>query len=318
MACQICSERTEEPNKLINDVSLSRQYSPVLLKTPKIKEKINERKLKEQIVEGFGIIEWENKSIFKGNIKDNYANGWGKYYHPLNGEYKGEYLNDQPNGYGIYSHITNSYYEGMWKNEKQDGIGIENWTDNSIYKGEFENGKKKGIGEYIFPDGKIYFGEWDNNNMNGYGIYYYNEGDIYYGKWKNGVKDGYGEIYGKNTWFFSGFFKNNAQNGFFIYYNINNDKLIVGFKLNGKINGICKIFDSDENEKVYLFHEGKKVKEIKNNQQLEFFVSEDNQKFLYFFLTPKNELEDYLQNKINIDSNRKELDNIFQHTNSLC
>ncbi len=316
--CKICSEREEEKNKITNDVSLSRQYSTSLLKSQIIRENLNEKVLKHKIIEGFGKIEYKNQSTFTGYIHDNNANGWGIYYHPLNGEYKGEYLNDQPNGYGIYNHITNSTYEGLWKNEKQNGIGIEKWKDNSIYKGEFENGKKKGIGGYFFPNGRIYFGEWDENLMNGFGIYYYNNGDIYFGEWKNGIKNGYGEIYLKNNMFFLGFYQNNIQNGFFIYCKDNIEKITLGFKLNGKINGICKNFDNNNYGKISLFYDGKKVKEIKNEQQMEFFFSEDNKKFLNYFLISKEELKDYLINKVKINENREELVQLFHQDNYFC
>ena len=92
VVCKICSEREDEKNKISNDVSLSRQCSTSLMKIPIIRENFNEKILKHKIIEGYGKIEYKNKSIYKGYLNNNYANGWGIYYHPLNGEYKGEYL----------------------------------------------------------------------------------------------------------------------------------------------------------------------------------------------------------------------------------
>ena len=89
------------------------------------------------VQEGFGIINFSNKSIFKGIFHNGIPNGWGLYLNPTNGIFKGEYRDDKSNGYGIYEHITESTYEGNWINDKQEGIGVEIWVDGAIYKGEF-------------------------------------------------------------------------------------------------------------------------------------------------------------------------------------
>ena len=154
--------------------------------------------------------------------------------------------------------------------------------------------------------------------MNGFGIYYFNNGDIYFGAWKNGIKNGYGEIYLKNNMFYLGFYQNNIQNGFFIYCKDNIEKITIGFKLNGKINGVCKTFDNNNNGKISLFYDGKKVKEINNKQQMEFFFLEDNKKFLNYFLISKEELKDYLLEKIKINDNREELIKFFNQNNYFC
>ena len=257
-----------------------------------------------KIVEDFGIIKWSNNSIFKGYFKNNIPNGWGIYYHHTNGTFQGQYSNDQPNGYGIYTHITDSIYEGYWKNERQDGIGIETWADSSIYKGEFNHGKKDGIGKYIFANKNIYYGEWEQNLMNGFGIYLYDKNQIYIGEWLNGLRDGYWEIYGPNNNYFFGFYKNNAQNGFFIFYNNKTGKIVVGFNANGKVDGIAKYFMPKSEGRLLIVKNGHKVKEIKNIENLDNIIKENEDKTLgklkinkYFYMT-RSEIEPILNEKI--------------------
>ena len=215
--------------------------------------------------EGFGIITWSNKSTYKGNFIKNLANGYGIYTDPAIGRYEGEYFNDKQQGYGIYIHITNNTYEGEWSDEKQEGVGVEQWKDGSLYEGEFYEGKKHGMGKYIFPNKDIYCGEWKVNLMSGYGIYYFKCGNIYIGEWLNSVKHGYGELYCANGNCFFGFFENNLPHGVFIYYNNDTEKIMVGFKVNGKLNGLCRTFvnRNDNVGRIAVFVNNKKEKEIK-------------------------------------------------------
>ena len=260
-----------------------------------------------KIVEDFGIIKWSNNSVFKGYFKNNIPNGWGIYYHHTNGTFKGQYFNDQPNGFGIYTHITDSYYEGYWKNERQDGFGFEKWPDGSYYRGEFSHGKKNGLGKYVFPNGYIYYGEWEQNLMNGYGLYLYDKNQIYIGEWLNGLKDGYGEIYGQNNNYFFGYFKNNAQNGFFMFYNNKTGKIIVGFNANGKVDGIAKYFMPKCEGRLLIVKNGHKVKEIKNENDVNssnIIIDENGdrcfgkQKLNKYFYMTRSEIEPILNEKI--------------------
>ena len=274
-----------------------------------------------KIVEGFGIIKWSNKSIFKGYFKNNIPNGWGIYSHHTNGTFQGQYFNDQPNGFGIYTHITESTYVGYWKNERQDGIGIEEWTDGSEYKGEFSHGKKNGIGKYIFPNNNVYYGEWEQNLMNGYGLYLYDKNQIYIGEWMNGLKDGYGEIYGKNNNYFFGFFKNNVQNGFFIFYNNKTGKIIVGFNANGKVDGIAKYFMPKSEGKLLIVKNGHKVKELKSDQDMknsDIDIGKNGDRYFgkqklnqYFYMT-RSEIEPILNKKI-YNENYNEMLNLLKN-----
>ena len=225
------------------------------------------------VQEGFGIINFNNNSIFKGIFHNGVPCGWGIYEDPTNGVFKGEYDNDKPKGYGIYMHITESWYEGYWNNEKQEGIGIENWVDDSIYSGEFIEGKKCGIGVYIFPNNNIYLGEWSQNLMNGWGIYNYGKSNIYMGEWKNGLRDGYGEIYDSSNNYFFGFFRNNLENGFFMFYNTKYGKIIVGYNTNGKADGIVKYFKRQKEGKLIIIKNGRIIMEIEDEIQIKTYLN---------------------------------------------
>ena len=265
-----------------------------------------------EIKEGFGILRWENNCEFKGYFHNGVPNGWGIYYNPKIGKYHGEYINNKKNGYGIFRHVTNSIYEGSWINEKQGGIGIEKWSDNSSYQGEFVNGEKCGIGIYFFQDGNIYLGEWKQNKMNGYGIYSYDKDKLYMGEWSNGLRDGYGEIYSPNKNYIFGFFRNNLQNGFFMLYNIKSKKIIVGYYTNGKVDEIVKYFKRREEGKLIIVKNGKTIKEITNEEKIVNYLNNKdnfgkksqflkNKEYQKYFFMKREELENILSNKIDIE-----------------
>ena len=268
------------------------------------------------VQEGFGIIYFSNKSLFKGLFHEGVPNGWGIYINPSNGVFKGKYEKDKPNGYGIYEHISESTYEGNWINEKQEGIGIEKWIDGAIYKGEFSFGQKSGIGTYIFPNNNMYIGEWSHNFMNGWGIYTYGKNSIYIGEWKNGLRDGYGEIYEPENNYFFGFFKNNVKNGFFMFYNIKNGKIIVGYNNNGKIDEIVKYFKKDKEGKLIIIKNGKRIMEIEDEVNIiKYFNDKNNLKtdnFNKYFIIKRKELENLLINKC-IDINITDIYEQFRY-----
>ena len=258
--------------------------------------------------EGFGIIRWANNCEFKGLFHNGISTGWGIFSHPQNGTFRGEYENDCPNGYGIYKHITDSTYEGNWVNEKQEGYGIEKWQDGAAYRGQFIYGKKNGIGLYIFPNKNIYLGEWTQNLMNGYGIYSFGTNQLYMGEWVNGYRDGYGELYGPNHKYFYGYFRNNLKNGFFMFYNSKSRKIIIGYNTNGKLDGVIKCFRGRTEVKLIIARNGKKIKEIENEEKINKYLNEPkhfepdhpfikDKTFNKYFFMKRNDLEKILMGK---------------------
>ena len=323
--CSLCTDekdidlksQSSKPQIIMPDMKLRSKINPLLLNGAHDLNSFNFTYIggyTTSIKEGFGILRWENNCEFKGNFHKGTPSGWGIYSNPLIGKYNGEYDDNKRSGYGIFRHISNSVYEGNWVNEKQEGIGIEKWEDGSLYQGEFVNGEKCGTGIYFFPDGNIYLGEWKQNKMNGNGIYAYNNKNKFYmGEWLNGVRNGYGEIYSNNNHTYTfGFFKNNVQNGCFLLYNLKTKKIIVGFYLNGKVDEIVKYFRRKEEGKLMVVKNGKKVKEIEKEEKIEHFLNNKdnfgknsqflkNRSFQKYFFMKRDELENILNNKIDME-----------------
>ena len=317
-ACSFCVEERNKEENLIalreTDFFISQEKSDIsIMDRPILKSKKQYSPLNLSIKdgdsyivqEGFGIIYFSNKSLFKGLFHEGIPNGWGIYINPSNGIFQGEYENDKPNGYGIYEHISESTYEGDWINEKQEGIGIEKWIDGAIYKGEFSLGEKSRLGTYIFPNKNIYSGEWSNNFMNGWGIYNYGKNSIYLGEWKNGLRDGYGEVYEPENNYFFGFFKSNVKSGFFMFYNIKNSKIIIGYNNDGRIDEIAKYFKKDKEGKLIIIKNGKRIIEIEDEDKIIKYLNSKNNfsislgDFKNYFIMKRKELENILINKCN-------------------
>lgn len=128
---------------------------------------------KNNLREGIGQCEFDNKNIYIGQFKDDFIEGIGEMkYH--NGD---EYI-------------------GQWENNKKHGLGVFTWSDGSRYNGEFLNGKMEGYGLCYDSNGNlIYEGEWKNNLIHGKGTYIWNEGKKYSGDFVHGKKHGKGTFY---------------------------------------------------------------------------------------------------------------------------
>ena len=114
--CTLCVKESEKEENLITSkatdffISQTNTKSLSLIDVPILKNhnKNNLLNIPYQIShyyivqEGFGLIYFTNKSIFKGLFHNGKPNGWGIYINPINGIYQGEYKNDKLNGYGIY------------------------------------------------------------------------------------------------------------------------------------------------------------------------------------------------------------------------
>ena len=133
------------------------------------------------------------------------------------------------------------------------------------------------------------------------------------GEWKNGLRDGYGEIYEPDNNYIFGYFKNNKQNGFFIFYNLKNSKIIVGYNINGKIEGIVKYFRNKKEGKLIIVKNGKKIFEIENEDKIINYLDNNINKyndkqidytFNKYFYMKREQIEKILINKCNnIDIN---------------
>ena len=63
---------------------------------------------------------------------------------------------------------------------------------------------------------------------------------------------------------------------FFMFYIIKSKKIIIGFNNNGKIDGIVKYFKDKIEPKLFLVKNGRKIKEIDNEEKINDFLNEQN------------------------------------------
>lgn len=147
---------------------------------------------------GYGAIYYNDGSFYKGNLKNNIANGLG--YESYTGEfqdhaYLGEFLDGERHGKGIYFYPNGKTEIGIFKNgdysysqncPKDDTVKWDNCygyykhdegdAKGESYEGWFKNDQYHGIGLYEYNSGDSYFGEFKNGKLDGYGVYEYANG----------------------------------------------------------------------------------------------------------------------------------------------
>ena len=270
-------------NKLLSNYNIENEiFGYFLLKKGKSLKYKGEKDKSTHQKNGFGIIEWDDKSklignfindkieeickfynkenegVFIGEYKENFPNGYG-YYETINLMIEGFWKKNLLNGIGIEIKFNEIYYEGEFKNNEKNGIGLLKWNDGTIYKGEFKNNKMIGNGIILYNDGKIYSGEILNGNLNGIGLFKWNNGYIYFGNYIKNVKKGFGIfIWRKKPLIaFVGFWENGKQNG--VGVKINDNIFKYGVWKNGKkdiwinYSDIGKYFNKDEEKYEKLF-----------------------------------------------------------------
>ena len=115
-------------NKLLNNYNIENEiFGYFLLKKGKSLKYKGEKDKSTHQKNGFGIIEWDDKSKLIGNFINDKIEEICKFYNKENeGIFIGEYKENFPNGYGYYETI-NLMIEGFWKKNLLNGIGIWNW-----------------------------------------------------------------------------------------------------------------------------------------------------------------------------------------------
>ena len=83
---------------------------------------------------GYGVINYDNGDMFKGNFKS----------------YK-------KNGYGVYTWNNGDSYSGNWLNGKKHGYGEFRWASGTMWKGEWRNGEQY--------KGKTYWNQKKSSNI---------------------------------------------------------------------------------------------------------------------------------------------------------
>ena len=77
-------------------------------------------------------------------LREEYAEGLGKYTYPHGEKYEGEWKTGKYHGQGTYTYPNGGKYVGGWKDNKQHGQGTL-----TIGKGNFKETSMKGTGKMV-------------------------------------------------------------------------------------------------------------------------------------------------------------------------
>lgn len=130
---------------------------------------------------------WDNTNMYTYNANGTIKNGFGIYEY-VNGDiYKGQFMNGKSHGKGMLMYRNGDTYDGEWKSGERSGFGVLKYASGAIYIGSFENNKKHGYGTMTYVSGNSYEGEFYCGKRHGKGIYSYMDGSIYRGVFDSGI-----------------------------------------------------------------------------------------------------------------------------------
>jgi hypothetical protein len=155
--------------------------------------------------------------IYVGELKDDKINGKGILTSPTGSVYEGHWKDNKRHGRGKQTYKKNDknedvFYEGQWKDNKRHGKGIMKHDDGYIYDGEWKDDKMHGKGKMTSPNGTVYDGKWIDDKKQGKGIMTYSNGDVFVGEWKDDKKH-IGEMTFKDGDIYKGEFIDNMFHG---------------------------------------------------------------------------------------------------------
>ena len=259
------------------------------IKQKNIKKYFNEYGYSEN--DGILNINYDDGTYLEGIYYNNALNGFTRIYFANKEVFKGEIFEDKAEGYGKYFFYRQGCeYEGYFENNYKSDIGIENWWNNDNYQGEFKLGKKNGIGIYKWRDESFYKGEWMNNNIHGWGIFNNKNKKIYQGHFVMGEMNGYGEMLNlKNDAFYYGYWKDNKKNDFGVEFSPrknDKDKIYSGFWKDNERHGYGILLNKNKEEKnIMAVWKGNKVIKIFNTEQefIQNITQNGFDKYLFFF-----------------------------------
>ena len=259
------------------------------IKQKNIKKYFNEYGYSEN--DGILNINYDDGTYLEGIYYNNALNGFTRIYFANKEVFKGEIFEDKAEGYGKYFiYRQGREYEGYFENNYKSDIGIENWWHNDNYQGEFKLGKKNGIGIYKWRDESFYKGEWMNNNIHGWGIFNNKNKKIYQGHFVMGEMNGYGEMLNlKNEAFYYGYWKDNKKNDFGVEFSPRKngkDKIYSGFWKDNERHGYGILLNKNKEEKnIMAVWKGNKVIKIFNTEQefIQNITQNGFDKYLFFF-----------------------------------
>ena len=166
--------------------------------------------VKEGMMEGYGVLKYDNGQVYEGSFKDDFRHGFGKENWANGDRYEGNWEEDYRHGKGTMFWENGDKFIGNWKDDSQHGYGEYYYANGNIYKGNWVNGIQEGMGDIKFNTGDSYVGEFYAGIFNGSGEYRYANGIIYNGDFVDGSENGNGKM----TWQDGEYYEGNWINGY--------------------------------------------------------------------------------------------------------
>ncbi|KAG8443491.1 hypothetical protein GDO86_012042 [Hymenochirus boettgeri] len=121
-------------------------------------------------MEGYGICEYADESVYKGYFKENMRHGFGIFEslapdtQPF--KYTGNWYKGKRSGYGV-GESTNKgeRYIGMWLDGNRHGPGIILTDSGACYQGIFSSNKMVGTGVLLSENSTVYEGEFTEDRL---------------------------------------------------------------------------------------------------------------------------------------------------------
>ena len=218
----------------------------------------------KSVMEGLGYIEFEDKSLYRGFVKNKTMNGKGRMSYKNGMVYQGEWKDGKAHGFGVLVDPNeNSIYEGEWANDYQDGHGTMKWNSvnegESEYIGDFKQGKKTGKGKYT-QGGNVYEGDFVDGQFHGHGKYYFVEsGKTYEGDFEQNKMQGKGKMTWPDQSRYEGTFVNGKAHGNGVEYMSNGDKYTGQFEKDLKHGAGVLYMINDQTMRQGEWQNGKRV-----------------------------------------------------------
>ncbi|MDR0552853.1 MAG: hypothetical protein LBG13_02040, partial [Holosporales bacterium] len=152
------------------------------------------------LLDGECVIEYPDKTVYKGRLKSGVFEGKGKLMWPDGCIYEGDFANGKYEGEGKYRSADGKVvHDGIWKNDRAvrnsdavdpmnhivvgfGGVTIDREGRLFFVKGDFLNGAYR----VKYPDWSVYEGQFANGKKHGEGVLVLFNGEVYDGKWRDG------------------------------------------------------------------------------------------------------------------------------------
>jgi hypothetical protein len=182
--------------------------------------------IKNDSLNGKGIVVYASGTKEEGNFKDGELNGKGIVVYANGDKEEGNFEDGRLNGKGIIVYANGDKKEGNFEKGVLNGNGIINWKDGTKKEGNFKDGELNGKGIIVYANGDKEEGNFEDGELNGKGIYVYASGTKEEGNFKDGRLNGKGIIVYANGTKEEGNFEKGVLNGNGIINLDNGDKYI--------------------------------------------------------------------------------------------